>query len=494
MEHPTGSRDPADRAADARRREQEITGEERLTALGYTGSFHRRLSLRGNIALTLSDITPAGSLLVVGIAVVSVAGTGSVIAYLIGAALAVMVALCMAELGSIFPISGGIYSIVGKVLGQHVAFLSLVGYIVQAIFLPASIALGIGTYLHSLDSSLDVGIWSAVAMLVVTGLALLKIQANAIMTAIFLVLEMVVIVVIAIVGYSHISQPVSTFTSPVGVVDNQLTAFGTGAVIAAVAIAMQSVNGYDAAIAFAEETKGAARTVGKAVLYSCLIGIVLEVGAFVASAVGAPDLNTYLTSSTPLTYVVKAHWGQTAATIVIVGAIIAFFNACLAITLQFARILWASGRDEVWPHVISGPLAKVHPRTGTPWVSTLLVGLLATVLCLTLSLVAAVTFVSVFTIANYVFIAVAALVHRLRNRDAPRPFRMPLWPVPPVIAGLGALLAISQQSYTDIGVVVGLFILGLIYWALYLRPKHRDLTSLVADADDAPTTPSPTNG
>lgn len=483
----TGRRSRGDRRHPDRQLERQVTSEERLNALGYTGSFDRRLSLRGNIALTLSDITPAGSLLVVGIAVVSVAGTGSVIAYLIGAALAVMVALCMAELGSVFPLSGGIYSIVGRVLGQHTAFLSLVGYIVQAVFLPASIALGIGTYLHSLNPSLNVSIWSAVAMLVVTGLALLKIQANAIMTGIFLVLEMVVIVVIAIAGYSNVSQPISTFTHPVGVVDGQLTSFGAGVVIAAVAIAMQSVNGYDAAIAFAEETAGRARTVGKAVLFSCLVGIALEVGAFIASAIGAPDLHTYLQSGTPLTYVVNAHWGQTAATIVVVGAIIAFFNACLAITLQFARILWASGRDEVWPHRISGALAKVHHRTGTPWVSTLLVGLLATVLCLTLTLVAAVTFVSVFTIANYVFIAIAALVHRIREPDSPRPFRMPLWPAPPIIAGLGALLAISQQSYADIAVVVGLFILGLIYWALYLRPKNRDISSLVSDADQAPT-------
>lgn len=469
----------------ARQAEREISSADRLHALGYTGHFVRRLSLRGNIALTLSDITPAGSLLVVGIAVVSVAGTGSVIAYLIGAALAVMVALCMAELGSIYPVSGGIYSIVGRVLGQHIAFLSLLGYIVQAIFLPASIALGIGTYLHSLAPAFDVSISSAVAMLVVTGLALLKIQANAIMTAIFLVLEMVVIVVIAVVGFSHVSQPVSVFTHPVGAVDGQLTGFGAGAVIGAVAIAMQSVNGYDAAIAFAEETAGAARTVGRAVLYSCLIGIVLEVGAFIASAIGAPDLETYLQSGTPLTYVVRAHWGQTAATIVIIGAIIAFFNACLAITLQFARILWASGRDEVWPRVISNPLAKVHARTGIPWVSTLLVGLLATILCLTLTLVAAVTFVAVFTIVNYVFIAVAALVHRVRQHDSPRPFRMPLWPVPPIVAALGALLAISQQSYADIAVVVGLFVLGLVYYALYLRPKHRDLTTLVSDAEEA---------
>src|SRR5919204_5827962 len=84
-------------------------GDARLRQLGYTPRLERGLTTAGSVILTLSDITPAGSLLVVGIAVVALAGTGSVIAYLAGAGVAVMVALCMAELGSLYPIAGGIY-------------------------------------------------------------------------------------------------------------------------------------------------------------------------------------------------------------------------------------------------------------------------------------------------------------------------------------------------------------------------------------------------
>src|SRR4051794_1772829 len=114
----------------------EIDGDTRLRQLGYTPRLERGLTTMGSVILTLSDITPAGSLLVVGIAVVALAGTGSVIAYLAGAGLAVMVALCMAELGSTFPIAGGVYAIVARVLGTWASFLTLLSYIVQAIFLP----------------------------------------------------------------------------------------------------------------------------------------------------------------------------------------------------------------------------------------------------------------------------------------------------------------------------------------------------------------------
>lgn len=465
----------------------EDSGEARLKELGYEQSLERRLTLRGSIALTLSDITPAGSLLVVGIAVVSVSGSGSVLAYLAGCLLAVFVALCMAELGSVFPLAGGVYSIVLRVLGTPPAFLTLLSYIVQAIFLPASIALGIGTYLNALVPAMPVNLTAAISMAIVTVLALLRIHVNAVMTGVFLALEMVVIVVIAIAGFSNASQPVSAFLQPVGVVDGNLTAFGAGAVIAGVAIAMQSVNGYDAAIAFAEETAGAARTVGKAVLFSCLLGVALELAAFLGAAVGAPDMKGFLGSTTPLTWVVEQHWGHTAVTVVIIGAIIAFFNACLAITLQFARIVWTSGRDSIWPRVVSNGLRKVHPTTQAPWVATLVIGGLAIVLCWLSDLVAVVTFVSVLTISLYVFVAVAAIVSRVRDRDTRRPFRMPLWPLPPVVAIVGAGLALSQQAKRDLLVVAILFLLGLAYYAFYLRPRGRSLATLgTSTSTDAP--------
>ena len=455
-------------------------GDTRLRQLGYTPRLERGLTTTGSVILTLSDITPAGSLLIVGLAVVALAGTGSVIAYLAGAGLAVMVALCMAELGSLFPIAGGVYSIVARVLGTWASFLTLLSYVVQAIFLPASIALGVGTYLNALNPSIPVNWTSAMTMVVVTGLALLKIHVNALMTGLFLALEMVVIVVIAVAGFSNPTQDVSTFLHPQGLVDGQLASFTTGAVIAAVAVALQSVNGYDAAISFAEETKGSTRNVGKAVLYSCLIGVVLELAAFLGAAIGAPDLTGFLSSSTPLTYVVEERFGQTASTILTIGAVIAFFNACLAITLQMARVLWASGRDGIWPGPVSRALQKLLPSTDAPWVATMVVGFFATVLCFASDIVAVVTFVSVLTIAIYVFVGVTVIVSRMRDRTTPRPFRMPLFPLPPLLAIAGAVLALSQQATRDLLIVAVIYAAGLAYWYFYLRSKSTAMKALGA--------------
>lgn len=438
------------------------------------GVLHRGLSVKGVVALAVSDITPMASLLIIAPVVLGVAGTGSVWAYLVGCLLAVCVAVTMGELGSMYPVAGGLYSIVHRVLGRPLGFLALVDYVAQGVFLPASIALGIGTYLHALNDSINVNLASAIAMATVTLLAVLRIHVGALLVAVFLAIEVTVIVVLAIAGFSHWNQPLSILTQPVIADNGALTSIGLGAVVAALAITMFSVNGYDSAINFSEETRGAPSNIGKAVVIAALTGIVLELVPFIGGLFGAQDLKAYLSSATPLTDLVGTVWGSTAETIIILGALAAVINAILAITLQFARILWSSARDRAWPTPVNNALGKVHPRFQSPWVATLLTGGVATLLCFASDLVSAVTFTAVLIIVLYGLIAVAAVVSRTRDKGATRPSRMPLYPLPPILVLVGVVVAVTQQTGRDILIVVGLFAVGLLYYYLYLHRSQHD--------------------
>jgi amino acid transporter len=166
------------------------------------------------------------------------------------------------------------------------------------------------------------------------------------------------------------------------------------------------------------------------------------------------------------------------------GAIIAIFNAALAITLQFSRIVWASGRDRAWPAPISNTIAQVHPTLRTPWVATIIVGGLATILCLQSTLLTVVTFTAVLLIVLYALIAVSALVSRVQQANLPRPYRMPFWPVPPIIALVGTVIAITQQKPLDLAIVVGIVIVGLIYYFLYLEPRKDRYWNVSGDTSE----------
>ncbi|HEX4430896.1 MAG TPA: hypothetical protein VHZ96_16635, partial [Frankiaceae bacterium] len=53
-----------------------------------------------------------------------------------------------------------------------------------------------------------------------------------------------------------------------------------------------------------------------------------------------------------------------------------------------------------------------------------------------------------------------------------RPYRMPLWPVPPIIALVGVGLAISQQKSRDLLICAAIFVGGAIYYVGFLRPRQ----------------------
>jgi len=278
--------------------ETSVEGQALLSSLGYNQELKRALSTLGNIALVLSDITPTASLLVIGTVVIASAGTGSVWAYLIGCFLAINVALCMGELGSMFPVAGGLFSIVTRVLGKPIGFLAMLDYMGQAVFLPASVAVGIGVYISALNGTIPSNVAAAVIMIIVTGIALFAINFNAILTGFFLALELAVVSALALSGLVHLQQPLSSITSPV-ITDGKggLMGVGISAIIAAIAVAMFSVNGYDSAINFAEETEGEAKHVGRAVVVAAAIGIAFELGTFLLVFFGVPDLKKFLGSA-----------------------------------------------------------------------------------------------------------------------------------------------------------------------------------------------------
>lgn len=469
----------------------ESGSQQSLESLGYRQELKRGVNTLGHLALILSDITPTASLLVVGTAVVAVAGTGSVWSYLIGCFIALNVAFCMGELGSMFPVAGGLFSIVTRVLGRATGFVAMVDYIGQAIFLPASVAIGIGTYLHALNSSISTRLASGFGMILVTLVCLLKIKFNAWFTGVCLAIELIVVGALAVAGFTHLHQPLSILAHPVAASGTSgVSAIGVSLIITALATALFSVNGYDSGINFAEEVLGSKAEVGRAVVTAAVIGIFFELVPFIAIVFGAHNLPAFLHSATPVTEVGGEAFGNTFLTLVTYGALIAIFNASVAITLQFSRIVWASGRDVAWPQPVSAWVAKVEPRRGAPWVATLIVGALATILCFQSTLIAVVTFTSVLIVVLYGLIAVCALVSRIRQKHLDRPSKMPLWPAPAIIALAGVVIALTKQKGSDLWLCAAIFGAAVLYYFLFVRPrpgKYWTVSGVVPDVEPTVT-------
>jgi amino acid transporter len=157
-----------------------------------------------------------------------------------------------------------------------------------------------------------------------------------------------------------------------------------------------------------------------------------------------------------------------------------FFNIVLAVLLEYARILYSSGRDRAWPEPLGRAVGRIHPRTRTPVVATLAIGAAALTLTAVSDYAAAVTFASLTVVVTFALIALSALASRRRQPGLDRPYRMPLWPLPPVVALAGVAVTVVLQTGRDLAIVAGILAAGLLYDAAYLR-RRRDTHWILLD-------------
>ena len=60
---------------------------------------------------------------------------------------------------------------------------------------------------------------------------------------------------------------------------------------------------------------------------------------------------------------------------------------------------------------------------------------------------------------------------RFTQRNLPRPWKMPLWPAPPIIGLVGVAIALSQQKINDLLLIAGVFAAGLVYYYVFIQPR-----------------------
>jgi len=173
-----------------------------------------------------------------------------------------------------------------------------------------------------------------------------------------------------------------------------------------------------------------------------------------------------------MSYLVRSLGGDSLVTVVTLALVATFFNVVLAVLLEYARTLYSSGRDRTWPAPLSRAVGRIHPTTRTPVVATLAIGAAALTLTAVTDYAAAVTFASLTVVVTFALIALSALVSRLRQPDLERPYLMPLWPLPPLVALAGVAATVVLQTRKDLAVVAAILAAGLLYDAAYLRRRH----------------------
>lgn len=408
----------------------------------------RSMRVVGALLLTLSAITPASSVFVIVPGVFQQAGTGAFLSMATTAFLSLAIAYVYAELSSAYPIAGGEYSMVGQTLGPTAAFVMLGLTAIGNMLAPAVLALGAATYIGALIPDLNPVIVALAIIAATTLFGILHIRTNAWVTGVFLLLELLALAVLAVLGFAHVQRPVTDLViHPVNLTGNMLHATSLVTICGSFAVSAFAYNGYGAAVYFSEEMHEAPRLVARTILWALAITVATELIPVTAVLLGAPNLKTLLASDSPFSIFVSALGGPVLNIAISLGIALAIINAVLATVLQNGRFFFSTGRDGTWHSGINDAFTRTHPTFNSPWVATLASGASAAAMCfVNLDLLLVLTGTGV--VLTYAGVSLGALMGRVRGTTAHAPYRMPWFPLVPLLA-LVALAFILVANWFD---------------------------------------------
>lgn len=417
---------------------------------------------------------------------VPIAGPAVIISFVIAGIVAGLSALCYAELAGSVPVSGSSYSYAYSTLGElpamGVAACLLLEYGVST----AAVAVGWSQYVNQLLLNLfgvqlpealsyapeEGGVVNLPAIVLIILCALLLIRGasqSAITNTIMVIIKIGVLGFFVAVGLTGWNADHFSDFAP----------FGFAGVMTGAGIIFFSFVGLDAVATAGDEAKNPRRNLPIA-LISALV-IVATVYVLVALAgLGAQKAEDFDGQSAGLSAILENIVGaQWPGTVVAIGAVISIFSVTLVVLYGQTRILFAMSKDGMAPRVFQ----KVNPRTMTPVRNTVIVSIAVAVLAGVLPINFLAEMTSIGTLAAFLVVSIAVIVLRRREPNLERSFRVPFYPVIPILSIIGCLWIIKDLRPVTIIVFVVWTALVLV-WYFFTGRKNSVLARDLAVADE----------
>lgn len=440
------------------------------------------------MALGLSSIVGFGALILPGILSARYAGPAVLISIGISSLVALLVALCYAELAGMVPVAGSAYTYGYATLGELPAWIIAWELLLEYTFGAAMVAWGWSGYFNSLLrvlgfslpaylSGSPINLAGAVLILLATCVLLIGIRESASTNNLMVIVKLSILPFFVIVGmfflagHAEVARANLSDFMPRTI---QFGEFGWSGVARAAAVFFVAFLGIDAVGTAAEEAKNPRRDIPIAMTGSVVLACIL----FGLSALVLVSTVNYrnLDVADPLAVGMDRisllwgseflHWGSVLITL---GALVALTGTLIIMLLGASRVLFSVSRDGLLPRGLS----SIHPKFLTPIVATILVGLSASVLAGILPFDWLANLFSIGVLSVFLMTCIGVAVLRVRDPSRRRAFRVPLLGVvvsvciPSVV-----LLILCLPAITWIRFVVWLALGFCIYFLYGVEHSH----------------------
>ena len=399
------------------------------------------------------------------------AGPAVIISFVVAGVVAGLTAICYAELAGAVPVSGSSYSYAYATLGEGIAMIVAACLLLEYGVSAAAVAVGWSQYLNELLDNLfgftipdnfsnapeADGIINLPAILLVGLCTLLLIRGaseSAKVNAIMVLIKLGVLVLFILVGVTGWDSDNLSDFAP----------FGLGGVMTGASIIFFSYIGLDAVSTAGEEVKNPRRNLPLAILIALVV--VTSIYVLVAIvAVAAQPAADFDGQEAGLAAILEDVTGATwPSTLLAAGAVVSIFSVTLVVIYGQTRILFAMGRDGMVPAFFH----RLNPRTLTPVPATIVVAVVVSLLAGLLPINFLAEMTSIGTLTAFLIVSIGVMVLRRTAPDLPRGFKVPLYPVLPILSIAGCIWIITYLRAVTIYVFFGCGV-ALLWYFSYSR-------------------------
>lgn len=425
----------------------------------HNSELKRTLGPINLVSLGVGAIIGAGIFVITGQAAATAAGPALIISFLIAGLVCAFAGLCYAELASTLPVSGSAYSYayvtMGEVAAWAMGWLLLLEYGIAAstvavgwsgyvtslfgdfgIQIPAAVANSTLQYVADtgLQPTASINLIAALGILLVTGLLVVGVSESASVNNIIVLVKVGVLLLFVGIGVTFINpENYSPFIPPAG---EKFGQFGISGIFVAASAVFFAYVGFEAVSTAAGEAKNPGRDLPIGILGSLFICTALYIVTTLVLTGVVPY--TELNVKEPMAVAADAMGVSWFSWAIKIGAVTGLTSVMLVLCYGQTRIFYQMSKDGLLPRVFG----RISERFRTPTNGTVLLGVIIAVAAATLPLGVLGDLVSLGTASAFLIVCLSVIVLRRTHPNLKRPFRVPFFPVFPIIGVLLCLVII----------------------------------------------------
>ena len=435
----------------------------------------RQVGLGSAVALNMLSMVGIGPFVTLPLVVAAIGGPQAFLGWILGALIAVCDGLVWAELGAMMPEAGGSYAFLRGIYGeQSGGRLASFIYTWQLCFsAPLSIAsgcIGLAQYaaylwppLHGSVAASGLLAHVAWTKFVAAGTCVLivvllyrNVRAITRMAWVLWVGMLLTIGTVIVAGFTHFHASMA-FSLPPGAFHMSPAFFE--ALGAATLITTYDYWGYYNVCFMGGEIRNPGRNIPRAVLIAIAViaALYLLMSVSVLGVMPWQELATAADGNSRLAVVavmLQRTLGATAGRALAALVMWTAFAAVFALLLAYSRVPYVAALDGNFFRVFG----RLHPKHAFPHISLLAMGAAATLFCFFDLAQVIAALVTIRIILQFVLQQVGVMVLRVREPERERPFRIWLYPLPPIFALAGFLFILFSRAHASRELLYGAFV------------------------------------